>query len=159
MMSFRTHQCARLSDMATVPLTPNIHILLIEDNPIDSLLMQHILARENAAVTSCQNGRQAWNLINTMAVPDLVVLDLMLPEIPGLTLLKHIRSKPAWSRVKVVVVSATEQRSEVKNAINLGVVDFIKKPYDLIRISEDLNAIFDSVDSRRHLPGGPKSRH
>ena len=85
-------------------------------------------------------------MINSMPVPDLVILDLMLPEIKGPTLLTHIRSKPAWRDVKVVVVSGTEQASEVKKVIRLGVVDFIKKPFDVRRMGQDMDALFERLD-------------
>lgn len=114
-------------------------ILIIDDNKIDNLVLQQILDCKNISITICDDGRKAWNLINTISVPDLIFLELLIPGIKGFQLLEHIRSKKAWNKVPVIVISELGDADSVKNTIRHGVNAYIHKPYNAVRLRSEVD--------------------
>ena len=103
------------------------------------MVLQQILDCKNIATTICDDGVEAWNLINTISVPDLVFLELLIPGIKGFQLLEHIRSKKAWNKVPIIVISKLGDLDSVKNSIKLGVTAYIHKPYNAVRLRSEID--------------------
>ena len=116
--------------------------LLVEDNAGDILLIRQIISKSSSAVRLhvAMDGEQALQMLtDPQFKPDLVILDLNIPKIPGLALLA--KCKPS---APVVVFSSSTNPAEVKEAMGLGVREFVRKPSDLkefakaiIRMIED----------------------
>lgn len=109
-------------------------ILLIEDNEADVVLLEYALERVSAdiAIQTISDGEAARDYLATLdAPPRVVLLDLNLPKVDGLTLLAQIRRTPALKDVAVVVWSSSKEPASVRTAQDLGVVDFLLKPMDL----------------------------
>lgn len=103
-------------------------ILLIEDNPGDILLIQQILSAmlPSVNVRMAMDGEQGLRMLcDPEFKPDLVILDLNIPKIPGIALLA--RCKPA---APVVVFSSSSNPAEIQRAKELGVREFVQKPID-----------------------------
>ena len=117
------------------PLQP-LDILLIEDNPGDALLVRQILAESgmNVKVHVAMDGQQALQMLSEPDfAPSLIILDLNIPKIPGLTLLER------WSgRTPVVIFSSTASEHEKRRALALGARDFVSKPADLGQFTESV---------------------
>jgi len=121
---------------------------LIEDNAGDVLLIRQILSRLpfSIKVSTALDGEQAVHLLADPEIkPDLIILDLNIPKIPGLTLLA--RYKPS---TPVVVFSSSMNPDEVKRAMDLGVRQFVQKP---LEIEEFTRAVIKIVEDSI----GPKS--
>ena len=106
-----------------------IEVLLVEDNAGDILMVKQTLARERfpVSVRVAMDGEQAIEMLSRRHFePDLVILDLALPKVDGLTVLE--RSHP---HAPVVVFSSSTNDAEVRRSFELGVRDFIGKPLDL----------------------------
>jgi two-component system response regulator RegX3 len=104
-----------------------MHVLIIEDEPayVDALTVA--LEREGYDVSSATDGR-AGVVAFLERPPDIVLLDLMLPELPGLDVLRRIRKD---SDVPVIVLSAKDSESDVVTALELGSDDYLTKPYSI----------------------------
>jgi DNA-binding NarL/FixJ family response regulator len=105
-----------------------VNILLIEDNLGDILLIQQILsaALPSINVRVAMDGEQGLGMLrNPEFQPDLVILDLNIPKIPGIALLAQC--KPA---APVVVFSSSSNPAEIQRAKELGVQEFVQKPID-----------------------------
>ena len=102
-------------------------ILVVEDEPsfVDALTVA--LAREGFEVEAATDGRQGLDSFRAVR-PDLVLLDLMLPGLPGLDVLRAMRRE---SDVPVIVVSAKDAESDVVTALELGADDYVTKPYSV----------------------------
>ena len=117
------------------------NILVVDDVPLNLLLVEKMLARFNFRVRKAANGREA---IREMLEekPDLVLLDIMMPVMDGFQVLEAVRERKDWADVKIVVLSALDSNQDVVKAFNLGAKDFITKP---IVLSKLLNTVADQL--------------
>jgi two-component system response regulator RegX3 len=102
-------------------------VLIIEDEPAYVDALEVSLAREGFAITSALDGREGLSAFRSDQ-PDLVLLDLMLPGLSGLDVLRRIRAE---SEVPVLVLSAKDGESDVVTALELGADDYLTKPYSV----------------------------
>ena len=106
-----------------------VEVLLIEDNAGDILMVKQAVAKERypVSIRVAVDGEQAIDMMSGRHFdPDLVILDLALPKVDGLTVLE--RTHP---NAPVVVFSSSTSSNEVRRSFELGVRDFIPKPLDL----------------------------
>jgi len=117
------------------------NILVVDDVPINVLLVEKMLARFNFRVRTASNGREA---IREMVEekPDLVLLDIMMPVMDGFQVLEAVQERKDWADVKVVVLSALDTNQDIVKAFNLGAKDFITKP---IVLSKLLNSVAEQL--------------
>jgi two-component system KDP operon response regulator KdpE len=127
--------------------TRNTLALLIEDDPnIVDMIRSNLAVRGFDTVVSA-DGSQALRLLETEA-PDIVLLDLMLPETDGMELCREIRER---SSVAVIVVSARGGERDKVNALNMGADDYMTKPFSV----EELLARITANLRRTRAPDGP----
>jgi CheY-like chemotaxis protein len=121
-------------------------ILLVEDNPSDVELTKRALLKAGIAnpLVVAKDGREALDYLfaigksedhHTENLPALVLLDLKLPIIDGLEVLKCIRENPVTKRLIVVILSTSIEQQDVVSAYDLGVNSFIRKPVDFIEFT------------------------
>ena len=102
-----------------------VTILIIEDEQNIRSFMEATLRANSYRTFACASGREALSII-TSHCPDIVLLDLGLPDIDGTEVLKQVRS---WSGIPVIVISARTQEKEKVAALDLGADDYITKPF------------------------------
>ena len=106
-------------------------VLQIEDNPSNSALVEQVLAkRPDVRLVSAGEGRAGLELARQHR-PDLVLLDLHLPDLPGDELLHRLKAVPELADTKVVVVSADATPSRIREMLDLGVEGYLTKPVDV----------------------------
>ncbi len=122
-------------------------ILLIEDNIDDERLTLRALRRNNImneVVVAC-DGQEAIDYLfgqgsfvgrDLTIMPAVIILDLKLPRVSGLEVLKRIRSTEATNRIPVVVLTASEDEVQVQESYKIGANSFIQKPTDPAEFSE-----------------------
>lgn len=101
-------------------------ILYVEDNPVVVQAYRGVLTREGFAVEMADDGLMAMKKLST-TVPDLVLLDLMMPKINGTDVLKYIRSTPHLKTLPVIVLSDGSMADVAQNALALGVTAALLK--------------------------------
>jgi CheY-like chemotaxis protein len=101
-------------------------ILIVDDEPIIRQLFQNILEREGHAVLVASNGREAIEMMR-QRIPNLVMLDLQMPVMDGMSFLRLLRRHPDWMHVPVVIMSALADKQEITSAGSLGVKDYLLK--------------------------------
>jgi putative two-component system response regulator len=122
------------------------NILVVED---DSLLLEvicSILEAEGFQIQPAKNGKQALEIF-VKSKPDLIISDIMMPEMDGYELLKSIRDLPNGVTVPFLFLTARTERADISRARSLGVDDYLFKPFDA---GELINAVRSRLD-RRHL--------
>ena len=116
-------------------------VLLVEDNPDDVELMRlafrkngiacdFVVARDGQEAVDYFEGRGAHAERDTAAMPRLVLLDLNLPKIDGLEVLRRVRAKEQAKLVPVVVLSSSRQDDDVRKSYELGANSYVRKPVD-----------------------------
>ncbi len=103
-------------------------ILIVEDEEDVIELIRYNLAKEGLNCDAAYNGKEA--LSKTQAtLPDLVMLDLMLPEIDGLEVCKRLKSNPQTEHIPIVMVTAKSDEADIVTGLELGADDYITKPF------------------------------
>jgi DNA-binding response OmpR family regulator len=120
----------------------NYQILLIDDDPVISQIAQRILEKKGYAVRVAADARKGLALALSYP-PDLIVLDYMMPQKDGLSLLADIRALPELKEVPVIMMTGVSEQDVVSKAIQLGVTDFMVKPFYPPRLLERV---------QKHLP-------
>ena len=106
-------------------------VLIIDDSPVDVAILRKILADLECTV-EVDDGTGAWNLINTSNVPDMVLLDLVMPTQNGM------RTQRLWRDLPVLIISGDAHPTTVHNLAGMGIQGFIAKPYDPERVKHEL---------------------
>lgn len=106
-------------------MSAKVNILIVEDEKNISTFIATTLKSNEYKVIECQTGSEALS-ITTSHCPDLILLDLGLPDIDGITVLKSIRG---WSTVPIIIISARTQEKEKVYALDAGADDYITKPF------------------------------
>jgi DNA-binding response OmpR family regulator len=114
-------------------------ILVVEDDEDIAMLLELLLSREGYQVSLAKDGHAAQHFIEHNDPPDLVLLDVMLPFVDGMHLLKKIRITPIWADTKIVMLTAKSGEREVVCALNLGADDYISKPFKPMELVARVN--------------------
>lgn len=103
-------------------------ILLVDDDPDLLLLLSKMLSRIGAATAIAETGTQGLKMLNQGAY-DLVILDLMLPDMSGFDVLKTMRQDDRHDRVPVIILSALADPDTISKGLELGADGYLTKPY------------------------------
>ena len=104
-------------------------ILIVDDDAINLKMAEYILQKNaNYEVHTARSGQETLELLQRESY-DLILLDIDMPEMNGIQTLEQIRQNPDWADLKVIFLSASALRKDMANAIRLGALDFVKKPF------------------------------
>lgn len=106
---------------------PTPRVLVVEDDPVVSSLLVHILATDGYVADVVGDGRAALDALDTREPPELVLLDLMLPYADGRIVLRKLRANPRWAQVPVLILTASTL--QVVGALDDGADDYVAKPF------------------------------
>ncbi|MEB3339816.1 diguanylate cyclase [Okeania sp.] len=106
----------------------NFDILIVDDISTNLKLLRLILEPVGYNLTFAQGGHQAIEIIKGTK-PDLILLDLMMPDIDGLEVCKLLKSKPKYADIPIIFLTASNEQEHIVNAFELGAVDYIDKPF------------------------------
>jgi DNA-binding NarL/FixJ family response regulator len=104
-------------------------LLLVDDDPNLILLVKDYLEFRGYKVITAENGREALEVLESQ-VPDLIVCDIMMPEMDGYALVKHIRENPRTSWIPVLFLSAKGQSQDRVKGLNMGADVYMVKPFE-----------------------------
>lgn len=137
---------------ATAPVThshppPGPQILLVDDETDLTAQLAPFLRRAGFAVSIAGDGMAALRLVRTLS-PDLIVLDVMLPELDGRAVLRRLRQDAVW--IPVILLTQVSSSAERTMALEEGADDYLNKPFDPLELVARIRAIL-----RRVQPGAP----
>jgi DNA-binding response OmpR family regulator len=104
-------------------------VMVVDDEPDLVRLVEFILQKEGFDVVACSDGRTALSLVEDEK-PDLIILDIMMPLLDGMEVLRQIRSRRGTARVPVIMLTAKTASVTVDEARQLWVSDYVMKPFD-----------------------------
>lgn len=133
----------------------NAHILVVDDEPDISALLAYHLARESYRVRTASSGQEALKAME-VEVPDLVLLDLMLPGLSGLEVLREIRLQKAWRDVPVILLTAKKEEVDRIEGFRQGADDYVSKPFSPQEIVLRVGAVLRRVRQEPPAQGGGK---
>ena len=103
-------------------------VLVVEDSPVAREVVMKILQREGYDVVGACNGVEAMDFLHSASnTPDLVLLDVMMPEKDGMTMLQELRDEPQYKELPVILLTALSDDIRMKKARELGVCEYLVK--------------------------------
>lgn len=112
-------------------------ILYIEDNPDNRLLVKRILLAEDYTLLEAKDAAEALNVLKD-AHPDLILMDINMPDMDGYTLTAKIRSLPGFERIPILAVTANVMRGDKEKTLEAGCDGYIQKPLDIDQLTREI---------------------
>ncbi len=103
-------------------------ILVVDDEPSILLSLEFLMEQEGYDVYSATDGDEALQAINKK-LPDLILLDVMMPKRDGFEVCQIIRANPEWKEVKIIILTAKGREVDQEKGLALGADDYITKPF------------------------------
>jgi class 3 adenylate cyclase len=117
-------------------------VLVVDDNESNREMLSRRLSRQGYRVEVAANGREALDVLRAQRV-DLVLLDVMMPEMDGYEVLQRLKSDPALRDIPVLMISALDEIDSVVRCIQLGAEDYLSKPFDPVLLQARVGACFE----------------
>jgi CheY-like chemotaxis protein len=117
----------------------DLTFLLVDDHPLNIDLLGRMITKLGYRPITASSGAKALELIGKEKI-DLVLLDIIMPEMDGLQVLSEIRKTHSAGQLPVIMVTAEDDNSTMLNAINEGANDYVTKPYDMIFLRKRIEA-------------------
>jgi two-component system cell cycle response regulator DivK len=105
-------------------------VLYVEDNADNRLLVRRILQAEGYSVLEADSARQALDVVQTES-PDLILMDINLPEVDGYSLTTRLKSIPSLSQIPIIALTANVMKGDRERTLNAGCDGYIQKPIDV----------------------------
>jgi DNA-binding response OmpR family regulator len=135
-------------------------IAIVDDEEDIVELVSHHLKREGFLVKEFYKGRDFFSYLNSI-IPDLVILDIMLPGIDGLEICKILKSKPKTRSIPIIMLTAKAGEADVVVGLELGADDYVVKPFSprelVARVKSILRRLHDTEGSEDIITHGPLS--
>jgi len=122
-------------------------VLVVEDEPNIVISLRFIMEQAGFVVRVAEDGRQAVDEI-AREVPDVVLLDLMLPELDGFSVCETVRGNPELAATKIIVLSAKSREIDRDRAMRLGADDFITKPFSTRDLGDRVRQVLGLEESK-----------
>jgi DNA-binding response OmpR family regulator len=103
-------------------------ILIVDDEPNIVVPLEFLMKREGYEVAIAADGQAALDALEEKA-PDLVILDVMLPQMSGFDVCRHIRGDARWRGLKILMLTAKGRDSEMQKGLDLGADAYVTKPF------------------------------
>lgn len=113
-------------------------ILVVDDDPILPRLVSLMLRHGNHEVVAVESGKAAIDYLTEDYV-DLIIVDLMMPEVSGMTLIRELRSAEPYQQLPIIVFTASGRWKDQEQALQLGINGFLNKPTSSWELTETVN--------------------
>jgi two-component system, sensor histidine kinase and response regulator len=145
-------------EMTPVSTVPSI--LVIDDEPAGFAVVKGLLHREGYALSYMEGGREALRHLET-TTPDVILLDVMMPDMDGIEVCRHIKANPAWQHIPIIMVTALNTKEDLARSLQTGADDFITKPVSgaelrarvrsMLRIKQQYDALKATLQLREDM--------
>lgn len=119
-------------------------ILIVDDMMSNVLLLKVLLTNEKFAIATASNGRQALEQVEKEN-PDLVLLDVMMPDMSGFEVAQHLKSNPNTADIPIIFLTALNSTADIVKGFQVGANDFISKPFNkeelIIRVTHQISLV------------------
>lgn len=112
-------------------------ILYVEDNPDNRTLVRRILLSEDYNLVEATNAHEALDLLTTTR-PDLILMDINMPDMDGYTLTAKIKTTPGFERIPILALTANVMRGDREKTLEAGCDGYIQKPIDVDQLVKEI---------------------
>jgi DNA-binding response OmpR family regulator len=115
-------------------------ILVVDDDPYILLSLEFLMKKEGFDVKVARNGSEALEIINN-DIPVLVLLDIMMPDVDGYAICKHIKATKKLKDIKVIFLSAKSKDVDVQKGYDLGAALYVTKPFSTRELMKQVKTL------------------
>jgi two-component system, OmpR family, alkaline phosphatase synthesis response regulator PhoP len=115
-------------------------ILIVDDEPNIVMSLEYTFKKNNFEVYIARDGQEALELLKT-EVPDIIILDVMMPKVDGFATLETIKKDTRLSKCRVIFLSAKNKESDITKGLSLGADLYITKPFAIKKLTEQVNTL------------------
>lgn len=115
-------------------------VLIVDDDAMARDVMEGLLFKENYQLDFAENGKQALAYLEEQ-LPDLILLDVMMPEMDGFTICKQLKASEQWRHIPIILVTALESKEDLARGLEAGADDFLHKPVDDVELKARVRAM------------------
>ena len=116
------------------------HILIVDDDPNIVMSLEFLMRKNGYQVSIARNGTEALDAIDHTAV-DLVLLDIMMPDVDGYQVCRHIRQHPKRAGTRVIMLSAKSKEADIQKGYEAGADLYIPKPFSTRQLMEKVKEL------------------
>jgi len=115
-------------------------ILIVDDEPNIVMTLEYAFKKKNFEVFIARDGSEALQILESQ-IPNVVLLDIMMPKVDGYETLKLIKQKPQLQDTKVIFVTAKNKASDIEKGLKLGANKYITKPFSIKKILSEVQEL------------------
>lgn len=130
-----------------------MNILIVEDSPTQTKLLRLILEENNYKVDSAKNGIEALECVRHNR-PDLIITDIVMPEMDGFALCKALKSDPNLRPIPIMLLTSLSDPEDVIKGLQAGADNFLTKPYEDTFLTSCIQNVFANHELRKNRPTG-----
>jgi len=120
-------------------------ILVVDDDMHATTLLEKVLALKGHQATSVNDSAETMRVANS-TVPDLILLDLMMPEPNGFEVCKMLRADPNFAKTPIVIITAMDDNASKETAYSAGANDFLTKPFRMDDLAQTIQALIGKTE-------------
>lgn len=117
-------------------------ILVVDDDPYILMSLEFLMKKNGYDVMVARNGTEALDIVEKQ-LPDIVLLDIMMPDVDGYEICKHIKASKKLKNAKVVFMSAKTKEVDIKKGYDLGASLYITKPFSTREMMKQINELMN----------------
>src|SRR6185436_9423697 len=125
-------------------------ILIVDDTPANIQSLAAILKSKGYLISAATNGKQALEVLARMQ-PDLILLDVMMPEMDGFETCRQLKAAEQWRHIPVIFLTAKTETADIVQGFELGAVDYVAKPFNTHELLARVNTHLTVDELRRSL--------
>lgn len=127
-------------------------ILAVDDTPANLLILEKTLLEPNYRIKKALSGAEALRAVAEER-PDLILLDIMMPESDGFDVCRQLKANPATAGIPVIFLTAVDETKSLRDGFALGAVDYIRKPFQTAELVARVSTHIEINNLRNHLEG------
>jgi DNA-binding response OmpR family regulator len=120
-------------------------ILVVDDDMHATTLLEKVLALKGHQATSVNDSSETMRVANS-TIPDLILLDLMMPEPNGFEVCKMLRADPNFAKTPIVIITAMDDNASKETAYSAGANDFLTKPFRMDDLAQTIQALIGKTE-------------
>jgi two-component system, OmpR family, alkaline phosphatase synthesis response regulator PhoP len=117
-------------------------LLIVDDEPNIVMSLEFVFKKENYEVFIARDGAEAIEIIEN-SLPDIILLDIMMPKVDGYQVLKHLKEVDGLEKIKVIILSAKSKIADIELGLQLGADKYIPKPFSTKQLVKEVKTLLN----------------
>jgi two-component system, OmpR family, alkaline phosphatase synthesis response regulator PhoP len=115
-------------------------ILIVDDEPNIVMALEYTFKKQNFEVFIARDGQEALDILKNQ-LPDIIILDVMMPNVDGYATIEQIKADERLNHCKIIFLSAKNKEKDIEKGLMLGANAYVTKPFSLKKLTEQINEL------------------